>query len=258
MCNMWREAKEIPDIEAREISKEEIIELLSRPLFSSMVEFDLTGGEPHLRDDLVDIVRDITGLKNSKLPRLRSIVITSNGLLPERVIYNYREILENMRGTGIDLVSVASIDGIGETHDKVRGTKKAFELAVKTIDGMLKLKSEYPNFFIGLKTTVIPQNIDSLGAILDFAIEKNLFHIISPVFFTESRFRNVDRLDTLQLGPAGHKKLLAFYNRSDIGTNYFYSRIREYLTTGRKSWSCTAFEKAGHATWQITAFPLIH
>ena len=240
MCNIWRTATEIPDITNRELSATEIIDLFSRPLFSNLVELDLTGGEPPLRDDLAEIVLNIAALKSTFLPRLKTIVLTSNGLIPERIIRNCRKILEGIRGTGIDFVTVASIDGIGKTHDEVRGVESGFARAVRTIDGLLKLRDEYGDYFIGLKTTVLPQNIDSLDAILDFAIEKNLFNIISPVFFTEARFQNSDSRDTLELGADGRKKLLAFYNRSDTGTNYFYSRIREYLTTGRKSWSCTA------------------
>ncbi|MCK4863308.1 MAG: radical SAM protein [Dehalococcoidales bacterium] len=240
MCNMWRRAKEHPNIQFLELSRREIIDLFSRPLFSGLVELDLTGGEPHLRDDLVEIALGIAGLKNNFLPHLRSIVITSNGLLPERIIPNYQKILEGLRDTHIDLVTVASLDGIGATHDKIRGTKGAFKLATGTIGGLLELREKYSGYFIGVKTTVLPENIDSLDDILEFAMKENLFHIISPVFFTETRFRNTDRREALRLSPADHEKLLNFYNRNELNTNYFYSRIRSFLSTGRKCWSCTA------------------
>ena len=240
MCNMWRRSKGQPDIKDLELTRDEIIDLLSRPLFSGLVELDLTGGEPHLRDDLVDIALGIADLKKKFLPRLRSIVITSNGLLPERIISNYRRILEGLRDTNIDLVTVASFDGIGAIHDKIRGTKGAFNLAQKTVGGLLELREKYPDYFIGVKTTVLPENIDSLDDILEFAMKENLFHIISPVFFTETRFRNADRRESLELGPADYEKLLNFYSRRELNTNYFYSRIRSFLSTGQKSWSCTA------------------
>lgn len=240
MCNIWRRNKELPDIKSLEMSQNEIIDLLSRPLFSELVELDLTGGEPHLRDDLVDIALGAAGLKKSSLPRLRSIIVASNGLLPRQIVTNYQKMLEGLRDTKIDLVSVNSIDGIAETHDKIRGTKGAFELATKTISGLLELRKEYSNFFIGLKTTILPQNIDMLEAILDLALEKNLFHIISPAFFTETRFRNVDKRETLTLGNAEYKKVLDFYSHNELRTGYFYSRERGFLATGRKQWACAA------------------
>ena len=240
MCNMWRMSKENPEAKRQELTQEEIIDIFSRPLFSELKELDLTGGEPQLRDDLVDITLGLAALKRSHLPRLRTIVLTSNGLMPDRVISNYHRILEGLKGSGIDFVTVASIDGIGAVHDKVRGTKNAFELASRTIDGLLELRDEYQNYFIGLKTTILPVNIDSLDAILEFAKERRLFTIISPVFFTETRFRNAASKDSLELSTTDREKLLRFYRREDLGTNYFYSRIRDFLITGRKCWSCTA------------------
>ncbi len=255
MCNMWKQSKEDPDIKRRELSLREITDLLSRPLFSGLVEVDLTGGEPHLRDDLVDIALGLAGLKEKWLPRLRSIVITSNGLLPDRVIANYQTILEGLKDTNIDLVTVASLDGIGEIHDKIRGTKGAFKLATETIGRLLELKQSYPNHYIGVKTTVLPENIDRLDSILDFALKDDLFTIISPVFFTETRFRNTESRESLRLGPADYEKLLRFYSRPELNTSYFYSRIRGFLSTGRKSWSCTAIYNYLFIEFDGTVYP---
>jgi MoaA/NifB/PqqE/SkfB family radical SAM enzyme len=240
MCNIWKRTKELADIKSLEMSQGEIIDLLSQPLFSELVELDLTGGEPHLRDDLVDMVLEIARLKRSSMPRLRSIIIASNGLLPRKTISNYQRILEGLRDTNIDLVSVSSIDGIGETHDLIRGTRGAFELATETISGLLELRQEYPGFPIGIKTTILPQNINMLDAILDFALERNLFHIISPAFFTEARFRNMDKRDKLTLGPAEYKEVLKFYSGDRLKTSYFYSRVQKFLASGQRRWVCAA------------------
>jgi len=255
MCNMWRQARERPGIRDLELSGNEIVNLLSQPLFSHLVELDVTGGEPHLRDDLVDTILRLADLRESYLPRLRTIVVTSNGLLPERVIAGTQKILEGIWDTDIDLVSVASIDGIGNTHDTIRGTKGAFEKAIRTIDGLLELKQQFPGYFIGLKTTVLPQNIAGLDGILDFALEKGLFHIISPAFFTETRFRNTASREALALQPADYATLLNFYNRRELDTNYFYSRIREFLSAGRKCWSCTAAYNYMFIEFDGTVYP---
>jgi hypothetical protein len=44
MCNIWKVASDIPDIKSHELSNQEIVDLLSKPLFSELVELDLTGG----------------------------------------------------------------------------------------------------------------------------------------------------------------------------------------------------------------------
>jgi MoaA/NifB/PqqE/SkfB family radical SAM enzyme len=241
MCNIWKRAREFPNIATPEISQKEVIDLLSHSLFSELVELDITGGEPCLRHDLVDIVLELAGLRKSRLPNLRSIIVTTNGLLPRRIIANCRKILEGLGGFPIDLVSVVSIDGIGAIHDRIRGTPNAFKLATEAIEGLVQLRQEYPNYFVGLKTTILPENVDVLDAILDFALEKSLFHIISPVFFVETRFRNIDRKEDLKLGPADMEKVKGFYGRKEFRASYFYSRARNTLVSGRKKWSCTAF-----------------
>ncbi len=224
MCNIWKSARNTPEIKSLELSSQKIISILSSPLFAELVELDLTGGEPHLRDDLVDIVLGISRLKKNSLPKLRSIIITSNGFLTQRIISNYKDILCALKDTNIDLVSVTSIDGIGETHDQIRGTDGAFKLASETLSGLSELRQEYPNLITGIKTTILPQNVDALDNILSFALSNNLFYIISPVLFTEARFRNMDKRDEIMLAPAEYKKVLDFYCRDELKTSYFYAK----------------------------------
>lgn len=240
MCNMWRRAREIPDIEKLELTPDEIISTLSRPLFSDLVELDLTGGEPFLREDLPDIILRAAALRETSLPRLKTIIITSNGFLPERIIDVSRQILAGLRGTDIDLVHVASLDGIGALHDEIRGTRGAFDLATRTLAGLSELRKDYPGYYIGIKTTVLPQNVTYLDNILHFAQAGGHFHIISPAFFTTSRFRNAEKEESLHLSPADWETLSDFYRRPDFDAGYFYSRIRELLADGNRDWSCTA------------------
>jgi MoaA/NifB/PqqE/SkfB family radical SAM enzyme len=240
MCHIWKNAKAIPDIRSLELSVQEIVDLLSEPLFAELVELDLTGGEPHLRDDLVDIVLGIARLKKNYLPKLRSIVITSNGFLTRQVISNYRDILNTLKGLNIDLVTVISLDGIGDIHDQIRGTRGAYKLASRTLSELKELRQEYQNLIPGIKTTILPQNVDVLYGILIFALSYNFFHIISPVIFSEARFRNINVRNELVLGSIENKKLLDFYRRDELKTSYFYTKELSYLATGRKQWTCTA------------------
>jgi radical SAM protein with 4Fe4S-binding SPASM domain len=127
-----------------------------------------------------------------------------------------------------------------ETHDLVRGTKNALTLVSQTLRGLIELRNEYPNFFPGIKTTILPQNIDKLNPILDFSLENGLFHIISPVFFTGGRFRNLDTRQRLTLADEDFSKLLEFYRRPELDAEYFYYQARCLLSQGKKEWECTA------------------
>jgi MoaA/NifB/PqqE/SkfB family radical SAM enzyme len=240
MCDIWKTASKTPDIKSKELSYQEIMDLVSSPLFAELVELDLTGGEPYLRDDLVDIVLGIADIKGSSLSKLRSIIITSNGFLTEKIISNQRKMLVALKDTGIDLVSVFSLDGIGETHDIIRGTKGAFQLVDKTIRGLLPLRQDYSNYFIGIKSTILPHNVHLLESVLNFALATGLFHIISPVFFTKARFRNADKKRQLKLGATEYGEISQLYNHPELKTSYYYSTAHDTLATRRKQWTCTA------------------
>ncbi|MBN1191702.1 MAG: radical SAM protein [Dehalococcoidales bacterium] len=240
MCNIWKHGLEKPDIKDLEMDRQKILDILADPLFSDLVELDLTGGEPHLRNDLVDLVTGISALKSSRFPGLRSIIITSNGFLTERITANYRRILEALQNTGIDLVSVNSLDGIGETHDRIRGIPGAYAMVSETLNNLSGLQKEYTNFFAGIKATILPENAGELENILELALSKGLFHIISPVFFTEGRFRNPEKKGKYTLGSEEYKKIRSLYSGHDLQSNYYYSQTLQFLTTGQKRWKCTA------------------
>ncbi len=79
----------------------------------------VTGGEPLLRKDLFEVMAFARGLG------FPWGVVTNGFLLDE-------EAARKMREAGMSTVSV-SIDGIGATHDKFRGTIGAYEKAIKAV-----------------------------------------------------------------------------------------------------------------------------
>jgi len=123
MCNIWHQS------DRPELAIEEIEEMLKDPLFQTIEYVILTGGEPTLRNDLGEIAKLL--VKYCK--NLRTIGLTTNGLIPTRVIPACEEIVEACKGTNITFDCSVSLDGLNEYHDKVRGVKKAFEKTVKTL-----------------------------------------------------------------------------------------------------------------------------
>ena len=72
MCNIWRIPREVPDLPMGDW-----IRLLSSDLFSDLRELDITGGEPFVRTDLLDLFQGICELKGGNLKALKSIAITT-------------------------------------------------------------------------------------------------------------------------------------------------------------------------------------
>ena len=127
MCNFWKNKSK------NELSVDEIKKMFSSKIFRNLISIAITGGEPLIRPDIEEVIQaiyDTTGIKPS---------ISTNGFTPLRL----KDILEAKHKI-IDGVGL-SLDGLKETHEKVRGIKDGFE---KVNESLLIIKS------FGLKASV--------------------------------------------------------------------------------------------------------
>lgn len=113
MCNIWK-SEPLPILALAEYEK----------LPASLKEINLTGGEPFLRPDLVQLIE----LLLKKNPRVR-IIISSNGFATDLIRSKLQEILKIKP----DIILSFSIDGIGELHDQIRGISGGFKKVMATI-----------------------------------------------------------------------------------------------------------------------------
>jgi MoaA/NifB/PqqE/SkfB family radical SAM enzyme len=234
MCNIWRLGRQQEELPLAVITR-----FLSNPLFSQLVELDLTGGEPLLRQDLPELVREVANLKGSTFLSLRTVALASNGLLPEVVARGVEKILEAIQGK-FDLALVCSLDGLGEVHDRVRGVPGAYPKVRETIKRLQQIKEKNPNFWLGIKTTILPVNWDEIPGLREFAREQGLFHILSPVLFTPERFRNLASRDRLDLLPTFASAMIELYSQEDLRHFYYSYVLVDTLTRGRRRVPCTA------------------
>jgi MoaA/NifB/PqqE/SkfB family radical SAM enzyme len=179
MCNIWRIPAHVPDLPV-----DDWLMLLGQPAFRRLKELDVTGGEPFLREDLTSLMRGVSELKAARLNELRSVALTTNGFLTDKVLSGTSRIAQDMKEAGLDLVVVLAMDGIGEVHDRIRNVKNGWKKLAATIDGLIELRRTCDNIIIGLKTTVLPLNVDELNGVAQFAAERGLFTIISPCIIT--------------------------------------------------------------------------
>lgn len=234
MCNIWR----IPADTAL-LSADEWLALLSRDLFSDLVELDITGGEPFLRPDLAEFLTAVCKLKKRHLASLRSIAITTNGFLTDRVLAESRKILFEAQCNGIDLVMVCAMDAVGEMHDTIRRYPGGWSKVDQTIKGLTLLGNEFPNLIIGLKTTVLPLNVSQLDAIVRYAEKRNLFTIISPCIVTSGRYLNADRANDLAFRPEQVQEMAGFYRNEASRWSFHGNCLIRYFQTGRMKKPCS-------------------
>jgi MoaA/NifB/PqqE/SkfB family radical SAM enzyme len=234
MCNIWKVPREVPNLPV-----EDWIQLLSSDLFADLRELDITGGEPFLRKDLPDLFVGICDLKLESLRQLKSIALTTNGLLTDRVLNDTENILPQLMEKGLELVMVCALDGIGETHDKIRNVKQAWRKVQETLEGLIILREKFPNLHLGLKTTVLPANISELEKIVDFAQAKALFTIISPCIITSGRYLNTNLADNLFFSDEDKVAMRRFYERYDSGWSYHTASLIQYLKKGTMKKPCS-------------------
>jgi MoaA/NifB/PqqE/SkfB family radical SAM enzyme len=254
MCNIWRIPESVPDLPLAEW-----LALLSSDLLGDLRELDITGGEPFLRDDLAALVEGICELTPSHLRRLRSVAITTNGALSERVVDAVAQMLGPMKRAGLELIVACALDAIGETHDQIRRYPGAYERVDRCIGGLVELRKSHPNLIIGVKTTVIPENVHMLEQIAEYAAERGLFTIISPAIVTAGRYLNPDRAPQLALSPADRASLIRFYESSSFRWSYHANALVGYLRTGRmkKPCSCGFNYFFVRSTGQVHLCPLL-
>ena len=73
MCNIWKASRD-----NKELKMSEWADLLSGPSFSELIELDITGGEPFLKEDLFSFFKTVASLKQWHLTHLQSIAIDLN------------------------------------------------------------------------------------------------------------------------------------------------------------------------------------
>jgi len=150
MCNIWK--KNGPELSLREIEQ-----MLDNPLFDTIKYCGLGGGEPTLREDLPEIVKLIV----DRCKNLNSIGFSTNGLVPEMVLRQSKIIADLCEKNNMDFGVTVSLDGLGKTHDTVRGVPGAFEKTFETLKDLIELKRQ-KKIGIGINCVITKWNLDGI------------------------------------------------------------------------------------------------
>lgn len=223
MCDIWQQSS------TDEMAPEEYLKLPA-----SLRDVNLTGGEPFLRQDLLEVIVAI----RQACPRAR-LVISSHGLLVERM----RRLAPRLSQLGPWLGARISIDGIGETHNHVRGIPRAFTRALQG----LRILKEGGIRDLGIGMTILEENVDEMVEVYHLAEELSVEFSLtiasdSPFYFGDGKTRLrpqnqdelVKQLQSLIVSEyrRGHPKrwFRAWFEKGLLG----------YALQGRRSLPCDA------------------
>lgn len=191
-CSIW---KQKPD--ARPLTPQELERALKDPVFSELQYIITSGGEPVLREDIVDILL----LQHRLLPGAE-VHLSTNALLPERVI----EVVAAMHKNGAPVSVGVSLDGIGARHDEIRGQKGNFEKADRLLRELVMMRDKlHYKVSPGIGLTLSDLTMDNYFEVAAYA--EKLGVACLPQWLNQSSFyENTGK--TLVHKSAGKEKML--------------------------------------------------
>jgi MoaA/NifB/PqqE/SkfB family radical SAM enzyme len=168
-CFYWKELNSPDDLSFAEIYRVS----QTMPAFR---EIWLSGGEPTLRGELVDILA-LFYRRNG----VRSVNLPANGLLPGKL----RRVVESTLAACPELrinLNLA-LDGIGPTHDAIRGVPGNFDRAIESLEELQQLRRREERLRLHVNSVVCRENLGEMVALGEmlrdrFDLDGHYFQII--------------------------------------------------------------------------------
>jgi MoaA/NifB/PqqE/SkfB family radical SAM enzyme len=200
MCHIWQN----PSLPQEEVTLETLDKIPS-----GIDYLNLTGGEPTLRKDLVEIV-------DLLYPKAMTLEISSNGQHAERI--------EPIIRKHPDVKIRFSLEGFEATNNAIRGENDGFN---RKVQGLLRLQ-ELGGTDLGFATTIQDENASEIVELFRFANERG-FELATSALHNGFQFHKNDNVPYNRLKVAGQiEDLITEMLRTNSVKNWF----RGYLNLG--------------------------
>jgi len=206
-CKIWTLYREHPDKRAEELTLPEIERIFSS--IGHIYFFNISGGEPFLRDDLAAIVR--LAIKHLT-PRI--VHIPTNALMPQRIAETVREILGHLQSAAPDtpLTIKPSLDAVGEKHDSIRGVQGNFQKVMETVELLKGFSSKYPALHVEVGTVISKYNLDEVETLTKFVSNLGVESYRHEIAEERAEFHNKN--DGIMPSPQEYEKLVRLFSAS--------------------------------------------
>lgn len=156
-CTLWQRTDK-----SNEMSLEEWKRAVDMCADMGAVYYEMFGGDALLRADvLIPLVAHI-----KSRPGLCADVVTNCNLMSEKIV-------RGLVDSGTDNVWI-SIDGVDETHNRVRGYSKAFNKVEQTVRWFQEMRGKAATPKLHANTTVSNLNYDGFDRVLAYAEEMGM------------------------------------------------------------------------------------
>ena len=220
MCGIWKKNTSRKPVD--ELSIPEFDAIVSDPLFRKLEYVNINGGEPNLRDDLLELVE----LFIRKFKHLRTITINSNGLPSERTVSNTEQISRLAREKGIRFSISVSLHKVGPGYDEIAGINNAYASVSQTLRALKDLRARN-RFYLGVNCVITNLNVFDLGRLLEWSDREKV-----PVNFTfgevRERFNNMEMKDNIEVQGEGRDILIRFFRELGGKKSLFNQHAMRY------------------------------
>jgi len=234
-CNIWK----IKEYDEADI--EEIKTALSNPFLKTLKGFQITGGEPFLREDLLLLLEFL----NQKF-NYPEIWIPTNGIATKLIVNIVKKTTSNIKIT-------VSLDGWRKTHNLIRGGN-FFDATIETIK---KLKEQKKDISIGF--TISKENYKEISKVKEFADSIGVDFSCRPINISEIYYKNKNQKEKIS------KNLIAYlenyfnsFPTHQLSKRFYLNGIIEYLKNPQKKIvSCTALHNSFFLDEKLDIYPCL-
>ncbi len=217
------------------LSPSELGNILSDPLFSKVEHVGINGGEPFLRQDLVECVDAVI----TSLSELSAIYLISNGYFTERICKLLKPIKAHCSSRNIKVNLALSIDGVGDMQDFMRGKEGSYTAINNTVNALQANLESYCDQLTGI-CTITKHNIERIGEVELWA-SLNQIEVSYNIATEHKRIANADKVGSFSILHDDKAKMLArefFFKQYHKTHNEKYMALFLFLSTGKRMSSC--------------------
>jgi MoaA/NifB/PqqE/SkfB family radical SAM enzyme len=220
-CNIWELYKKHPQKRKTELTLPEIDKI-----FSSMGHiyiFNISGGEPFLRNDLVQIIESAC---NHLRPGI--IHIPTNAIAIRKIKKQVSEIIRLLetKFPSVRLTIKPSLDHIGEKHDEIRGMPGNFEKVIDLFHYLQKQQTEHKNVHAELGTVISCWNVDDIETISEYVSKLGPDSYRNEI--AENRSEMFNQENSITPSPEKYEQAISLFVRqiqTHMRSKVFFQRI---------------------------------
>jgi len=191
MCGVWKIYRENSELLQQEMKLEHFNKLFSE-MGDYLLWLHLTGGEPFLRRDLIEILK--IAVENCK--NLTIIDTSTNGFATNLIKSSVEQIAQLLQERKIIFSIGISIDGPPEIHNNMRGIENAWNLAINTLKTLKELEKSYSNLKVHINYTITSYNAGYLAEtynILQRIVDLSPHDISISIEHSGLQFQNLNK-----------------------------------------------------------------